>query len=295
MNRIRGSWPEVGQKTEMRRVLTQGDFDRFAALSGDDNPIHTDPMFAARTRFGRPVAHGMLLFGLISSVVSAQLPGAVLVEQELMFPTPTYVGEEVTVQVEVTALRAEKAAVELTTSVIRPAGEVGCEGRAVVHRYPPDRWSHTPEVTARPSSPDEATAFKKLRLGQRAALRRILTEDDIQEYVDLTGDANPLYTDIAFAREMGLEGPPLPAALLGGLISCLLGTRLPGQGTNYLKQRFRFPAPACPGQEITAAVEVVRLRPDKELVNLRTTCTSPAGEAVCDGEALVLVRDVKVR
>jgi acyl dehydratase len=79
------------------------------------------------------------------------------------------------------------------------------------------------------------------------------------------------------------------------LFSYLLGTRLPGRGTNYLKQRLTFPAPAYPGEEITAAVEVIRLRPEKELVNVRTTCTNRVQETVCEGEALVLARDVEGR
>jgi acyl dehydratase len=80
---------------------------------------------------------------------------------------------------------------------------------------------------------------------------------------------------------------------LGGLFSYLLGTRLPGRGTNWLKQRLVFPQPAYANQAITARVEIVRLRPEKELVNLRTTCANPAGEIVCDGEALVFVKDLE--
>lgn len=289
MSKAQGFSLQVGQLATIRRVLTQEDFDRFAALSGDDNPIHIDPEFAGRTRFGRPVAHGMFLFGLISSAVGTCLPGAVLVEQELMFPTPTYVDEEVIVHVEVTALRAEEPTVELTTSITRPGGESGCQGRAVVHLAGAEGWPQSLGEGAPSPLPSEATTLKGLHLGQYTSLRRTFTREDIRAYIDLTGDANPLYADV------GQDAPLLPAPLLGGLISCLLGTRLPGFGTNYLKQRFRFPRPAYPGQEITAAVEIVRLRPEKELVNLRTTCTNPAGQTLCDGEALVLVRDVEVR
>ena len=53
---------EIGQSAIAERVFSQSDFDRFAALSGDDNPIHVNPEFAARSRFGRPVCHGMLLY-----------------------------------------------------------------------------------------------------------------------------------------------------------------------------------------------------------------------------------------
>jgi acyl dehydratase len=80
---------------------------------------------------------------------------------------------------------------------------------------------------------------------------------------------------------------------LGGLFSFLLGTRLPGRGTNYLKQRLVFSAPAYAGQDLEALVEIVRLRPEKQLVNLRTMCQNPAGDPVCWGEALVLVTDVE--
>jgi len=284
----------VGQAATVRRLLTQNDFDRFAALSGDDNPIHTDPEFAARTRFGRPVAHGMFLFGLIVSAAGARLPGAVLVEQELMFPTPTYADEEVVVQIEVTALEVKEGGVELTTLVLRPNGEVGCQGRARFCRESVQGWPRIP-VGAFPPSPVEGAPFKGLHLGQRASLQHIFTPEEVRMYTDLVGETNPIYTDPVYARARGLDASPLPAPLLGGLISCLLGTRLPGPGTNYLKQRFRFPAPAYPAQEITAEVEIIRLRPDKELVNLRTTCTDPAGQTVCDGEALVLVRDIGIR
>ena len=75
------------------------------------------------------------------------------------------------------------------------------------------------------------------------------------------------------------------------MFSDLLGTKLPGRGTNWLKQSLRFPAPAFPGEPITATVEIIRLRPDKDLVNLRTVCANAAG-VVCEGEALVLVKDL---
>ena len=76
------------------KVLTQSDFDAFAALSGDDNPIHVDPEFSARTRFGRTVSHGMLLATVLRGMLDELLPGGRLVEQKLMFPSPTYADDE---------------------------------------------------------------------------------------------------------------------------------------------------------------------------------------------------------
>ena len=77
------------------RTFTQADFDLFARLSGDDNPIHVDPEFSAQTLFGRTVAHGMFLFSNLCRLVGETLPGpgSVLAAQEMMFPAPTFTGE----------------------------------------------------------------------------------------------------------------------------------------------------------------------------------------------------------
>lgn len=76
------------------RSFSQEDFDAFARLSGDANAIHTDPVFAARSRFGRPVAHGMMLFTILRGLI-AKLPNARgLTLWSLTFPAPTYAGEE---------------------------------------------------------------------------------------------------------------------------------------------------------------------------------------------------------
>jgi len=145
-------------------------------------------------------------------------------------------------------------------------------------------------METRPTPGSEA--FKGIEVGQRAETRRAFGLSDLAEYVDLVNDDNPIFADVAYARRLGFRDVLVPGGLLGGMISLLLGTRLPGQGTNYLKQRLEFPAPAYAGQELTAAVEVVRLRPEKQLVNLATTVQGPSGEVVCRGEALVLVSDV---
>ena len=68
----------------------QEDFDRFAVLSGDDNPIHVDPEFSGRTRFGRTVAHGMLLYSRVHALISNAFPGRRHQAQTLMFPNPAY-------------------------------------------------------------------------------------------------------------------------------------------------------------------------------------------------------------
>lgn len=73
---------------------TQQDFDDFARLSGDDNPIHVDPAFSASTRFGRTVSHGMLLYSRVYGLLRKHWPGTAHDMQSLMFPNPSYAGEE---------------------------------------------------------------------------------------------------------------------------------------------------------------------------------------------------------
>ena len=77
----------------------QSDFDRFAVVSGDDNPIHVDPDFSARTRFGRTVSHGMLLYSRVWALVKRHWPDAGHAGQTLMFPNPSYADEALLLKV----------------------------------------------------------------------------------------------------------------------------------------------------------------------------------------------------
>jgi acyl dehydratase len=285
---------EVGQVASVKRAFTQSDFNRFAGLSGDDNPIHVDADFAAQTKFGRMVAHGMFLYSVVCGVLGTRLPGpgCVQLEQELMFPNATYVGEEVTAQVEVTEVQRAKALADLTTLVVRPGGKMGLQGRTLIRLPGAIDFGGSQKPPKSQQQAAERASLKGLEIGQRAETRRVFTPQDLAEYADLTGDTNPLFTDAEYARHLGLEGPIIPGGLLGGLFSYLLGTRLPGQGTNYLKQYLKFPAPAYTDEELGASVQITRIRPEKQLVNLGTMCTNAAGQVVCHGEALVLVSDV---
>jgi 3-hydroxybutyryl-CoA dehydratase len=95
----------VGMCAELRRTLLAPDVAAYAALLGDTNPLHLDAAFAARTPFGRPIAHGMLSAGLIPTIFGATIPAAVYVSQTLSFRRPVYVGDAVTARVTVTGVR----------------------------------------------------------------------------------------------------------------------------------------------------------------------------------------------
>ena len=83
------------RKFEATWQPTQEDFDVFAKISGDDNPIHVDPVFSANSKFGRTVSHGMLIYTKLWGLLKRNIPDAVQTYQEVMFPAPTYAGDDI--------------------------------------------------------------------------------------------------------------------------------------------------------------------------------------------------------
>jgi len=126
-----------------------------------------------------------------------------------------------------------------------------------------------------------------IEVKQTAKLSAVFTEKELDVYKSLTGDNNPRYS-----VKNGDGRLIVPSDLLMGLISNLLGTRLPGRGTNWLKQKLTFPEDAYTGEEITATIEVTSVRPEKNLVNLHSECKTAGGSLVCIGESLVLIKDL---
>lgn len=118
-----------GPMFSFTRTFTQDEFDRFAAVSGDDNPIHVDPAFSARTRFGRTVAHGMLLYSVLWGEIRRRAPDARQTAQSLMFPAPTFTGEPMRFQG--TVMRCDARSATLALAVTRVAdGETVCTAEA---------------------------------------------------------------------------------------------------------------------------------------------------------------------
>ncbi|MCB2222719.1 MAG: MaoC family dehydratase [Actinobacteria bacterium] len=122
--------PEPGAAFTRRRTFTQGDFDRFAGLSGDDNPIHVDAEYSAAAAFGRPVAHGMFLYSCLCGLLAEAFPGAVQRRQDLKFPAPTFTGEQMTLRAEVSS--SSPGEVVVATEVTRADGTVTATGSAVL-------------------------------------------------------------------------------------------------------------------------------------------------------------------
>lgn len=124
-----GTWAELTRSFDLEQVR------RYAQLAGDDNPVHTDAAFAATTRFGRPIVHGMLYGSLFGTIFGATIPGSIYVSQTLTFRAPVFVDELITARMEVVEVR-EKPHCSFATCATRilRAGDAAplCEGQAVV-------------------------------------------------------------------------------------------------------------------------------------------------------------------
>jgi 3-hydroxybutyryl-CoA dehydratase len=115
-----------------------------------------------------------------------------------------------------------------------------------------------------------------MKVGDRVEIARIFDEKEMKGFSTLTG----------------VSPGHVPEPLIAGMISYLLGVKLPGPGTNYLKQELQFTAHAPLNEPLTASVEITRLRPEKFLVDLKALCRRENGEIVCQGRSLVLAKDV---
>jgi 3-hydroxybutyryl-CoA dehydratase len=117
----------VGQSAEATRPVTDADIVAFAAVTGDDNPLHLDEAYAAATPFGGRIAHGMLSAGYISAVIGTRLPGpgAIYVSQSLRFRRPVRIGDRVTTRAEISAIDQARARVTIKTTCL-------VEGKTVV-------------------------------------------------------------------------------------------------------------------------------------------------------------------
>jgi 3-hydroxybutyryl-CoA dehydratase len=106
----------VGDRAETTRTVTEQLLEHFAEATGDRNPIHFDEAYAATTRFGGRIAHGLLVGGVISSLLANELPGpgTVYLSQELSFRAPVRIGDEVRCEVEVTEV-GDRGRVTLAT------------------------------------------------------------------------------------------------------------------------------------------------------------------------------------
>lgn len=129
--------------------------------------------------------------------------------------------------------------------------------------------------------------FEDLSVGQSASFGKTITEADILLFAAVSGDTNPVHINAEFAAGTMFKERIAHGMLSAGLVSTVLGTRLPGPGTIYLSQTLKFKAPVKPGDTVTATVTVREVNVEKNRVILDTVCTV-GGKTVIDGECLMM-------
>lgn len=129
--------------------------------------------------------------------------------------------------------------------------------------------------------------IEQLEVGDAAEFSKTVSEADVYLYAGVTGDVNPAHINETYARRTSFKTRVAHGMLLAGFISTVLGNRLPGHGTIYVRQELDFLAPVHIGDTITARAEVVEVIRGKNRVKLRTTCVNQEGTKVVDGMALV--------
>ena len=125
----------------------------------------------------------------------------------------------------------------------------------------------------------------KVEVGQRASRRLTLTADHVQKFAEISGDRNPLHFDEAFVAKTRFGRLVVQGGLTTGLLHALVAMDLPGPGTVFLSQNWKFVAPVFIGDTITAEAEVLSVHPAKPVTQLRVRVARDGGETVLEGEA----------
>jgi acyl dehydratase len=126
----------------------------------------------------------------------------------------------------------------------------------------------------------------KPQVGQRAELTREVLQADIEIFTAISGDRNPLHYDEAFAKATKFGGIIVQGGVTSAILNAVAAEKLPGPGTVFLHVDWSFKAPVRPGDRITGAVEVTKVRTDKPITELKTTVTRDDGTVVLEGNAL---------
>lgn len=139
------------------------------------------------------------------------------------------------------------------------------------------------------SEPETITnkTFDQISVGDSASLSRKITLKDIDMFAEVTGDYNPAHMDEEFAAE-GIFGQVVAHGMMtAGLVSAVLGTKLPGPGTIYLAQDMKFERPVLPDDTITATVTVTEKIEKRGFLKLETICVNQDGKSVLSGTATI--------
>ena len=130
---------------------------------------------------------------------------------------------------------------------------------------------------------------KNIKVGDSASITKIFTEEEVRQFATISGDTNPIHLDKDFAVTSVFGQRIVHGMLTASLFSALLGAKLFEDGAIYLGQTLTFKAPVLLGEEVTASVEIIKIREDKPIVTLRAVCVNSKGQVVIEGESIVKV------
>jgi acyl dehydratase len=124
----------IGDSASRTKIFSDEDVRAFAQISGDANPVHLDDDYAAGTRFGKRLVHGILTSGLISAVLGTQLPGpgSIYIQQTLNFRAPVFIDDTITATVTLTKLREGKPIATFETICTNQDGITVIDGEALL-------------------------------------------------------------------------------------------------------------------------------------------------------------------
>ncbi|MGH7397832.1 MAG: MaoC family dehydratase [Candidatus Rokuibacteriota bacterium] len=123
-----------------------------------------------------------------------------------------------------------------------------------------------------------------LEVGQRARRVQTVTSHEVELYAQITGDRNPLHFDAEFASRTRFGRLVAQGGIAAGMLHALVAMDLPGPGTVFMSQALKYLAPTYLGDTLTAEVEVLALKPDKPVCQLRAVITNQDGVVLLEGE-----------
>lgn len=138
---------------------------------------------------------------------------------------------------------------------------------------------------------EKSRSFAEIQVGDKASSWKTVLEKDVRLFAEVSGDYNPLHLDEEYAGTTCFRQRIAHGMLAGGVLSGVLGNKLPGPGTIYLSQTINFKAPVFLGDSIMAEVEVVEKIPAKKRLRLKTVCFNQEGKVVLEGEAVVQLEE----
>ena len=127
-----------------------------------------------------------------------------------------------------------------------------------------------------------------IKVGDSASISKSFSDADVRSFAEISGDKNPVHLDDDYAAQTQFKKRLVHGMLAASLISAVLGTELPGEGSIYLSQSINFRAPVFIGDTVTATVTVIKVREDKPIITLETICKNQDGVVVIEGEAVLL-------